>query len=117
MLNKPALSDLMEHVDSKYGLVIMVAKRARSVVDHNPNVVSTGRFNAVSMAMREVADGKLHWKQAGEAADEANEAEADTVAAPAEDAAEAAPEAAVDAPEAETIEAVEAAGQQESEAE
>ena len=70
MLNKPALSDLMEHVDSKYGLVIMVAKRARSVVDHNPDVVSTGRFNAVSMAMQEVADGKLHWKQAAEASPE-----------------------------------------------
>ena len=70
MLNKPALSDLMEHVDSKYGLVIMVAKRARSVVDHNPDVVSTGRFNAVSMAMQEVADGKLHWEQVAEAAPE-----------------------------------------------
>ena len=77
MLNKPPLCDLMEHVDSKYGLVIMVAKRARSVVDHNPDVVSTGRFNAVSMAMREVADGKLHWKQNGaaELAAEAVEAE------------------------------------------
>ncbi|MBO7668268.1 MAG: DNA-directed RNA polymerase subunit omega [Firmicutes bacterium] len=75
MLNKPPLCDLMEHVDSKYGLVIMVAKRARSVVDHNPDVVSTGRFNAVSMAMREVADGKLHWKQnAAEAEAEAAEA-------------------------------------------
>lgn len=68
MLNKPALSDLMNHVDSKYGLVIMVAKRARSVVDHNPDVVSAGRFNAVSMAMREVADGKLHWQQSEDAA-------------------------------------------------
>ena len=67
----------MEHVDSKYGLVIMVAKRARSVVDHNPDVVTTGRFNAVSMAMREVADGKLHWKQNGAA--EAAEAEAPEV--------------------------------------
>lgn len=76
MLNKPPLCDLMEHVDSKYGLVIMVAKRARSVVDHNPDVVSTGRFNAVSMAMREVADGKLHWKQNGAA-----EAETEAVAA------------------------------------
>lgn len=74
MLNKPPLCDLMEHVDSKYGLVIMVAKRARSVVDHNPDVVSTGRFNAVSMAMREVADGKLHWKQNGAAEAEAAEA-------------------------------------------
>lgn len=79
MLNKPALSDLMEHVDSKYGLVIMVAKRARGVVDHNPDVVSTGRFNAVSMAMREVADGKLHWQQAN-AAPTAAEAAADAAA-------------------------------------
>ena len=97
MLNKPPLCDLMEHVDSKYGLVIMVAKRARSVVDHNPDVVSTGRFNAVSMAMREVADGKLHWQQAGdapaaEAADAAEEAEA-----PAEEPAEETAADAVDA--------------------
>ena len=80
MLNKPPLCDLMEHVDSKYGLVIMVAKRARSVVDHNPDVVSTGRFNAVSMAMREVADGKLHWKQ-NEAAAEPEAVEAEAAAA------------------------------------
>ena len=99
MLNKPPLCDLMEHVDSKYGLVIMVAKRARSVVDHNPDVVSTGRFNAVSMAMREVADGKLHWKQAGAAAEAAAEeaaeqAEAEEeIEAPSENAEEAEAEA------------------------
>lgn len=85
MLNKPPLCDLMEHVDSKYGLVIMVAKRARGVVDRNPDVVSTGRFNAVSMAMREVADGKLHWKTAeadepAPAAEPAPEEEADVTA-------------------------------------
>ena len=80
MLNNPPLCDLMEHVDSKYGLVIMVAKRARGVVDHNPDVVSTGRFNAVSMAMREVADGKLHWKQNDAAEDEAAAVEAETEA-------------------------------------
>ena len=86
MLNKPPLCDLMEHVDSKYGLVIMVAKRARSVVDHNPDVVSTGRFNAVSMAMREVADGKLHWKQNGAAEAEAEAAAAETAEAEAPEA-------------------------------
>ena len=86
MLNKPPLCDLMEHVDSKYGLVIMVAKRARSVVDHNPDVVSTGRFNAVSMAMREVADGKLHWKQNGAAAAEAEAAAAEAAEAEAPEA-------------------------------
>ena len=88
MLNKPPLCDLMEHVDSKYGLVIMVAKRARSVVDHNPDVVSTGRFNAVSMAMREVADGKLHWQQ-----------DMDTAAAVPDDAAEQAEQPADEAAE------------------
>ena len=95
MLNKPPLCDLMEHVDSKYGLVIMVAKRARSVVDHNPDVVSTGRFNAVSMAMREVADGKLHWQQDADAAAAVSEEAAEQAEQSAEEAAE--ENAAVDA--------------------
>lgn len=75
MLNKPALCELMENVDSKYSLVIMVAKRARSVIDRNPDVVSTGRFNAVSMALREVADGNLHWRTAAQTGTEREDAE------------------------------------------
>lgn len=62
MLNKPALNQLMEHVGSKYELVIIAAKRARAVIDNNPDITATGTVNAVSKALDEIAAGKLQWE-------------------------------------------------------
>ena len=64
MINKPALHDLMRNCDSKYQLVVVAAKRARDIIDHDPDLALTSRINAVSLALRDVADGKIHYVHA-----------------------------------------------------
>lgn len=49
----------MPRVDSKYTLVILAAKRARSLIDNNPDLVDVATFNSVSVALREIAVDKL----------------------------------------------------------
>ncbi len=61
MLNKPTINNLMKNVDSKYTLVIVASKRARSVIDNNPDLLASGLVNPVSMALNEVCEGKLRW--------------------------------------------------------
>ena len=68
MLNKPTLSELMQNVDSKYTLVIVAAKRARAMIDKNPELASMPGVNPVSIALNEVADGTLHWSNAAQPA-------------------------------------------------
>lgn len=63
MLNKPNINELMEHVDSKYALVILAAKRARYMIDSNPDLADDETFNPVSAALDEVVSGALHWTQ------------------------------------------------------
>ncbi len=60
MLVKPILSELMEHVDSKYTLVSISAKRARQIMAEE-NVLYD---NPVSMALREIAGGEITWEEA-----------------------------------------------------
>ncbi len=59
MLVKPILSDLMEHVDSKYTLVSISAKRAREIMA-NESVLYD---NPVSIALKEIAAGEITWKE------------------------------------------------------
>ena len=59
----PALNDLIEKTGNKYSLVLVVSKRARQIVDKNL-IDETKIENPVSIATREVAEGKLkfHFK-------------------------------------------------------
>ena len=61
MLNKPALKDLMPYVDSKYTLVILASRRARTVIEKNPDLLANSTINPVSMALKDIADGKIQW--------------------------------------------------------
>lgn len=61
MLNVPTINNLMDKVDSKYTLVIVASKRARHVIDHNPDMLTSGAVNPVTLALNDVVDGKLHW--------------------------------------------------------
>lgn len=61
MLNKPSLRDLMQNIDSKYTLVIVAAKRARAVIEDNPDMLATATINPVSIALKDIADGKISW--------------------------------------------------------
>ena len=53
----PSIDYLAEKVGSKYGLVIMAAKRARQLVDHAPALVESKSNKPVSIAMEESAQG------------------------------------------------------------
>ena len=69
---EPKIDELMEHVDSRYSLVILAAKRAREINSYYnqlgegrgefvPPLVETGdlRSKPLAIALQEVAEGKV----------------------------------------------------------
>jgi DNA-directed RNA polymerase subunit omega len=75
---EPKIDKLLEHVDSKYGLVIASAKRARQINDYHhqlgegsfegfaPPLVESRSKNYLTMALEEIAQGKLKVGASGE---------------------------------------------------
>lgn len=73
-MNKPRIDTLLEKVDSKYALVVMAAKRARqinnyyrsreegSIDDIPPPLVDTRSRNILTIALEEIAAGKITYK-------------------------------------------------------
>jgi DNA-directed RNA polymerase subunit omega len=72
MMIKPRMDELLEQVDSRYALVIVAAKRARQInnyhhqigegfglADAPPPMVLSRSKNHLTMALEEIADGKL----------------------------------------------------------
>jgi len=55
----PPMSELLEHVDSRYLLVNVVARRARQLSIEAEQEGCTLEEKPVTLAIREVADGKL----------------------------------------------------------
>lgn len=55
----PAMSDLLKHVDSRYLLVNVVARRARQLSIEAEQEGYTPDEKPVTQAIREVAEGKL----------------------------------------------------------
>lgn len=55
----PPLADLLENIDSRYLLVNVVAKRARQIADEANELGEDLPEKPVTLAIREVADGKL----------------------------------------------------------
>lgn len=68
----PTLTSLLHKADSKYTLVVAVAKRARQLVDGQPSMVDIVSIKPVTIAIHEIAEGKLECvsgrqiKQSGE---------------------------------------------------
>jgi DNA-directed RNA polymerase subunit omega len=68
---EPRIDDLLEHVDSRYALVIVSAKRARQINNYHhqlgegtfedfpPPLVQSRSKNYLTMALEEVAEGKI----------------------------------------------------------
>jgi DNA-directed RNA polymerase subunit omega len=76
---EPKIDDLLAHVDSKYSLVILAAKRAREINSYYsqlgegrgefvPPLVETGglRNKPLSLALEEIAQGKISADQPDE---------------------------------------------------
>ena len=70
---EPRIDDLLEHVDSRYALVIVSAKRARQINNYHhqlgegtfedfpPPLVESRSKNYLTMALEEVAEGKIEY--------------------------------------------------------
>ncbi len=59
MMLYPAMKDLLEQVPSRYQLVNVVAQRARKIADSAEEAGIPLEDKPVSMAIQDVADGKL----------------------------------------------------------
>lgn len=62
----PSLNSLMKRVDSKYTLVVEVAKRARQLVDGEKPLIEGDISKPVSLAVNEVNDGLIFYKRTKE---------------------------------------------------
>ena len=70
----PRIDELLENVDSRYALVIVAAKRARQINNYHhqlgegtfddfpPPLVESRSKNYLTMALEEVAEGKLRYE-------------------------------------------------------
>ena len=70
-VNHPRIDELLERADSRYGLVIMAAKRARQINNYHhqlgegtfedvaPPLVESRSKNYLTMALEEIAEGKI----------------------------------------------------------
>ena len=63
MMNQPSLEELREQVDSRYTLVVAVAKRARQLLDGAKAQVEVDSAKPVTVALHELAQGKIHYER------------------------------------------------------
>ncbi|MCL4309278.1 MAG: DNA-directed RNA polymerase subunit omega [Thermoleophilia bacterium] len=73
-MNRPRIDDLLTKVDSKYALVTLAARRARqinnyyrnreegSIDDIPPPLIDTRSKNILTIAMEEIAAGKISYR-------------------------------------------------------
>ena len=59
----PTLTSLLEKVDSKYTLVVAVAKRARQLVDGQPRLTKVDSNKPVTIAINEINDRKIVYER------------------------------------------------------
>ncbi|NLY43585.1 MAG: DNA-directed RNA polymerase subunit omega [Clostridiaceae bacterium] len=64
----PPINKLIEKVDSRYTLVVVTAKRARMVAQGAPKLVDINSDKPVTIAVNEIAEGKITYSRNKEAA-------------------------------------------------
>ena len=65
-MKQPSLDLLMNMVESKYTLVVATAKRARSLMETSNYEGHAKGANPVSIALEEIAQGKVHYERISE---------------------------------------------------
>jgi DNA-directed RNA polymerase subunit omega len=60
-VNKPTIDELLEQIDSKYSLVVIAAKRARSFTGQTDTDNVKGE-KPVTRSLKEIAAGKLTYE-------------------------------------------------------
>ncbi len=58
MIN-PSIDDLLEKYESRYEIIMGVAKRARELYDGKETTYDRNEFKAVSIAVKEIAEGTI----------------------------------------------------------
>ena len=69
------IEDLLAHVDSKYRLVIVAAKRAKQLMRGADPLISARSFKPIYTALEEVTSGRLQFETEGAQAELARELE------------------------------------------
>lgn len=63
MMNQPSLDEMRDRVDSRYTLVVCVAKRARQLLEGQQPLVEAPSTKPVTVAMHELAQGKIEYER------------------------------------------------------
>lgn len=63
MMNQPSLDVLRDRVDSRYTLVVAVAKRARQLLEGARPLVECDSAKPVTVALQELAAGKINYER------------------------------------------------------
>lgn len=61
MLN-PSFDHVLDKGDSRYTLVMLTAKRARSIVEGSKPLIDTKSNKPVTIAIEEIVEGKVKYK-------------------------------------------------------
>lgn len=59
MIIKPTVTDLLQIVDNRFELVILIAKRARQISGGQIPLTTIKEKSAVTLAANEIAEGKV----------------------------------------------------------
>jgi DNA-directed RNA polymerase subunit omega len=70
MMIRPPLESLLEKIENKYALVVAVAKRARVLKEGQLPMVDVASSNPVTVALEEIAAGKIRVDKSKEPAKE-----------------------------------------------
>jgi len=62
-MNEPSLDDLMEKVDSRYTLVVVTAKRARTLTERGSSKADEASSKPVTTALKEIAQNKIRYNR------------------------------------------------------
>lgn len=65
MLVDPPIDKMVETVGNKYALVGVLSKRARNLMDKRHDYLEHEGINAISLAAKEVVDGKVEAVEEG----------------------------------------------------
>ncbi len=59
MIIKPTVTELLEKIDNRFELVILVSKRARQISEGQLPLTNIKEKSAVTIAANEIAEGKV----------------------------------------------------------
>lgn len=59
----PSINDLAKYADSRYTLVMLVAKRSRQLIEGQKPLVESSSNKPVTLALEEIVQGKVKYKR------------------------------------------------------